>query len=365
MDRRVRLYEGGRGLNAYYGPQLEVAVHVGHAFIPVDIRILKVYLPRLARTRTMDYTNTVDVNQLVWRSANVQRGQVRPQIMKYTLHKVIHSLGDEVSGSGGPSLRLISFLERTLRRHQLPHRRNVLGESYQYFASLAEIARMCDSERIHGVLEKFFSKHGNQIAEEESTYGLFEWARAIICSNMKDAAMSGCLREILLVRPTFDQEMEKLAFSSGSSLAMQLVRSVQDILSRMSRSDFEPMERGRGYFRRGAVTYRRYTASPYRNRVRPRRPLIPARAFSSGIVPTRSTWDAYSVGALARPAEIPRIHLVKQQMDQIQYRQRNVEEMLEEVAEKAETALELSTGHAHVGLDDWSIGSNWGDEVWD
>jgi hypothetical protein len=313
----------------------------------------------------MIYNNTVDVDQLVWRSANVQRGRVRAQIMKQTLHKVVHSLGDEVAGSGGPSLRLISFLERTLRRHQLPHRRNVLGETYQYFASLAEISRACDSERIPDVLEKFFSKYGSQIAEEESTYGLFEWARAIVHSNMKDAAMSGCLREILLVRPHFDQEMEEVAMTSGSSLAIQLVQNIQDILSRMSLSDFEPMDRGRGYFRRRAMTHRRFSSSPYRFRVRPRRPLMPGRAFSGGFVPSRGSWGGHEVRALARRAESRRLHQVKRQMDHIQHRQRNVEDMLEEVAERADTALELSTGGAHAGLDEWGVGSNWGDEVWD
>jgi hypothetical protein len=369
MNRRLTHFGGTRALNPFFGSQVEVPVILGDRAVPVDVRILRAYLPKLLKSSALTYDATIDVNQLIWRSENVQKARVRQGIMRNTLHKLIHSLVGEVQGSGGPQLRLMSFLERTLHRQQMPYHRVIFGETYQYFASLSEISRVCNSERIAHILEQFFSKHGSQIAEQESTHGMFDWARAILRSNMKEAALCMCLREILTVRPNFDEEMERITLRSGSQFAMQLIQNIQDTLARMTHSDFEPMDRGRGIFRRGggAIMHRRYATSPYRYRIRLRRPMIAMRAFSNGIVPTRGSLGVYDDRTLVRQTEARRLHQIKRQMDHFHHRQRNIEEALGEVADRADAALQVSTAAAAFSDDEdfGGIASNWGDHAWD
>jgi hypothetical protein len=308
---RLIQYGGNRALNPFYGPQVEIPVLLGDKAVLVDVRILRAYLPKLLKSRALDYDGTIDANQLIWRSENVQEARVRQAIMRNTLHKLIHSLVGEVEGSGGPQLRLISFLERTLHRQQMPYHRVIFGDTYQYFASLSEISRICNSERLAHVLEQFFSKFGSQIAAHESTYGMFDWTRAILWSNMKEAALCMCLREILTVRPNFDEEMETIALRSGSRFAMHLVQNIQETLARMTHSDFKPMDRGR--------------------------------------------------------AENRKLHQMKRHIDQLHYRQQNIEEVLGDVAERADAALHVSTaGAAYSDDEDFGgLASNWGDQAWD
>jgi hypothetical protein len=360
MNERLALFGGKGAISPFHGPQTDIAVLIGNSTIGVDARILRTYLPKLLHSRALAYDGTIDLNQLVWRSSNVGSGRVSRHFMKQTLHKIINSLAQEVGRSNGATLKLMTLLERTVRRHQEPHRGHIYGETYQYFASLSEISKFCGSERIASVLEQFFSKYGGQVAEQEGSFALFEWARAIVESSMKDAAMCVCLREILLVRPNFDEEIANVARRSGSQQAMVLFQGVSDVLARMSTSDFVPMERGRGMIRRGAVMHRRYT-SPYRYRPRPRRPMFLGRPYSSSMIPTRGALAGVDKKVLVRPGETRRLNQVKQQMDHIQHRQRFMEEVLEHVAERADVALQASS--RYLDDDEFELGSNWGEEI--
>lgn len=142
--------------------------------------------------------------------------------------------------------------------------------TFSRFVALSSIASSFHSKRIRSVLTQFFVKSGSFIARAEGPHSLFYWAYAILQSDLLEADIISCLREVLLGRPEFLGELRRMAtgemggpMGEGAWAARMVFENLREICERMDGTEMGllGLERGRGLLRREGFP-RRYSFSP-------------------------------------------------------------------------------------------------------
>jgi hypothetical protein len=344
----VGVFDGLEPVTPFYG-QPEFEVIIGPIVEVVECRTIQAYLPGLMRYASTNYNGIINMNHHMRRFQSVRRHYVAPRFMRRAILTLMRSIARNTGPSESTNIDLISFLERTTHHPRRFGNQMYFGTTYQLFAAFAELSEYCHSTRIANVLQQFFSKYGAQIAESEDSYALFEWARAILDSGMSEAAMLLCFREILTVRPDFEEDMREVIYHLGTTEAMIIWRSLRALLRNMDDRDFEPVERGRGLLRRGrgyGMVRHRYARSfsPYHvRRSMMTRPGLP-RSFHSH----SGSFSVHDSDVV--PRRLSRgLNLVNQKLADITIRQHAIEDAVSEANFKAEAALQSRPG-SNAGL---------------
>jgi hypothetical protein len=349
-------------------PELEVIV--GQVVEVVERRTIQAYLPGLMRYPSTHHHGIINMNHHLRRFTTIRRGFVAPRFMRRAIIILIRSIASNTGSSESTNIDLMSFLERTTHRPRSFGNQMYFGTTYQFFAAFAQLSECCHSIRIANVLQQFFSKYGAHIAENEDSYAMFEWARAILHSGMSEVAMILCFREILTVRPDFDTEMKEVIYRLATPEAITIYRSMRAILRNMDDRDFQPVERGRGLIHRGRAFGGRHhrfarSLSPYRVRRQMMNRPVP-RSFHSH----SGSFSLHETDLI--PGRLSRgLNLVNQKLADISIRQRAIEDAVGEVNLKADAALRSrpgsNAGLLGYGLGDAAFGNefgHWGHNVW-
>ena len=240
---------------------VRISPHIGEQ---VDNRILRTYLPGIFRNAIRHgYAGTYDLRPFLHRSNAVSEGLVSHRSLKRTFAMLLRSLARNVGSSEGPNVDLIEMLEIAYANDQQYPQRTpfCFHHTYQRWVCLSEIATHFHSRRICNVLCQFFIKHGRHIANMERSNALLFWAYAILNSDLLEADIISCLREILVGRPTFLEEAGHYAMRGGSSAALQVFENLREIMTRMDAPSYDTIERGRSFLRRRGLA-RPYSYSP-------------------------------------------------------------------------------------------------------
>jgi len=258
-------------LSPFLGSGIDILVRLGSGqSIAIDSSILQTYLPGAARAAIRHGNRgTYNLAAFVQGSAAVHAGAVSARTLRRTTAALLDSLARNVGRSEAPALDLAALLEAALARdaaRAAPAAPSAFPAAFARFVALAALAAAFHSPRIRAVLARFFAKFGGAIAAAERPRALLRWACVLLESDLPEADVVSCLREIVVGRPSFLAEVGRLAAAAGGDGGV--VGVVRDNLREIAeRMDGHPLgvragiDRGRSLLRRGSIA-RRYSLPP-------------------------------------------------------------------------------------------------------
>lgn len=180
----------------------------------VDTKVLRQYLPRLRPSFGPGFN--FDLRPYTFRAEGVAMGMFSQQAMSRTIRVLLQILSRHEGPSEGPSLEIITLLERHRDFDRFVRRAPDfarVGETVTTFACLAELASQTSSDSLSRTLTGFAVKHGQEIAQLESDYGIFVFVYSITaCRRATRTDVSNALREILQARPNITEEIRERFF---------------------------------------------------------------------------------------------------------------------------------------------------------
>jgi len=266
-------------LNPGLGSDIDILVRLGPGqSITVDSGILATYLPGAAAAAIQHGgRGTYDLAPFIARSGAVRARLISPRAQRRATAQLLDSLARNVGRSEAPALDVAAQLEGALARDAaraalapaLGHAaaaQSAFPAAFARFAALAALAGAFGARRVAAVLVRFFVKAGAGIAAAERPRALLRWAAVLLSSELREADVVACLREIVVGRPAFVAEVARFAAATGDrdGVVAVVLENLREIVDRM---DGQPlvlragMERGRSLLRRGAVS-RRYSLPP-------------------------------------------------------------------------------------------------------
>jgi hypothetical protein len=221
----------------------------------VDRRILQTYLPVFQRMEIgLTYDGVIDLTPFLNKSWALKGGKVSRAVMLQTFRALLQSLSRNVGTSEATSIDLSEILEETFYEDRnIPSRHYTFPHTYQQFVCFAEIGARCHSTRINCVIHQFFIKFGREIATTESVAGLLGWTTTIIRSCMHEREIVSCLREIIISRPEFLNELSCIMAYNRSPRLMEVLYNLMQIANRIQGGQMDTsLARGQGVFQRGS-----------------------------------------------------------------------------------------------------------------
>jgi hypothetical protein len=222
----------------------------------VDRRILQTYLPIFQRREIgLTYDGAIDLTPFLNKSWALKGGKVSQIVMLQTFRALLQSLSRNVGTSEATSIDLSEMLEEAFYEDQsIPSKHYTFSHTYQQFVCFAEIAARCHSTRINSVLHQFFIKFGGEIAMAESAAGLLGWTTAIIRSSMHEREIVSCLRETVISRPEFLDELSRIMPYNRSPRLKEVLYNLMQIANRVRGGQLHTsLARGQGAFQRGGL----------------------------------------------------------------------------------------------------------------